>query len=242
MKKVTYAIALVLVLFGVGLGFTTKTQANSSGVGVFVQPEGLPQAGVLSEFRAVLNNSSNISSDAFYYIGVNDVVSSDLAAIEYYSQNAWRYTQFAVVNKLASAFVPFEGIENNQIRFRIYFNRGLPGVVSFWALNPNGQVLLSNSTPITVLPAGSNSYIYFKPEVLGISTGYIFTKDLKFGSTGLEVTELQSRLRAEGFFKLQPTGYFGSVTTAALRAFQRDRGLQETGTLNEGTRVALNYR
>ncbi|EDY44726.2 ErfK/YbiS/YcfS/YnhG superfamily protein [Streptomyces sp. SPB074] len=46
---------------------------------------------------------------------------------------------------------------------------------------------------------------------------------------------LQARLWSLGFFRQQPTGYFGEVTARALAAFQRDRGLGASGVLDAVT-------
>ncbi|SCD78598.1 Putative peptidoglycan binding domain-containing protein, partial [Streptomyces sp. DfronAA-171] len=42
-----------------------------------------------------------------------------------------------------------------------------------------------------------------------------------------------------GFFRQQPTGFFGDVTAQALAAFQRDRGLGASGVLDAATWARL---
>ncbi|MFE9485491.1 L,D-transpeptidase family protein [Streptomyces sp. NPDC006641] len=49
------------------------------------------------------------------------------------------------------------------------------------------------------------------------------------GSESGQVRELQARLRQIGHFDRSPTGYYGSVTVAAVRSFQDKRGLSRTG-------------
>ncbi|MCX0245632.1 L,D-transpeptidase family protein [Streptomyces drozdowiczii] len=49
------------------------------------------------------------------------------------------------------------------------------------------------------------------------------------GSEGKQVRELQARLRQIGHFDRSPTGYYGTVTVAAVRSFQGKRGLERTG-------------
>ncbi|AXE79745.1 L,D-transpeptidase family protein [Streptomyces atratus] len=49
------------------------------------------------------------------------------------------------------------------------------------------------------------------------------------GSEGKQVRELQARLRQIGHFDRSPTGYYGTVTVAAVRSFQGKRGLSRTG-------------
>ncbi|MFJ2266310.1 L,D-transpeptidase family protein [Streptomyces sp. NPDC087849] len=49
------------------------------------------------------------------------------------------------------------------------------------------------------------------------------------GSQGKQVRELQARLRQIGHFDRSPTGYYGTLTAAAVRSFQGKRGLSATG-------------
>ncbi|WUS98807.1 L,D-transpeptidase family protein [Streptomyces sp. NBC_00708] len=49
------------------------------------------------------------------------------------------------------------------------------------------------------------------------------------GAQGKQVRELQARLRQIGHFNRTPTGYYGTVTVAAVQSFQGKRGLSRTG-------------
>ncbi|MYQ77947.1 MULTISPECIES: L,D-transpeptidase family protein [unclassified Streptomyces] len=49
------------------------------------------------------------------------------------------------------------------------------------------------------------------------------------GAEGKQVRELQARLRQIGHFDRNPTGYYGTVTVAAVQSFQGKRGLERTG-------------
>ncbi|BBD62223.1 peptidoglycan-binding domain 1 [Nostoc sp. HK-01] len=62
---------------------------------------------------------------------------------------------------------------------------------------------------------------------------------LSEGSNGPEVTKLQQRLRDLGYFKMNPTGNFRSITKNAVIAFQRKAGLPATGVANAQTWDAL---
>lgn len=62
---------------------------------------------------------------------------------------------------------------------------------------------------------------------------------LSIGSSGSEVWTLQERLKELGYFDVDATGYFGSVTEAALIEFQTDAGLTPDGVYNEDTEKAL---
>lgn len=49
------------------------------------------------------------------------------------------------------------------------------------------------------------------------------------GAQSKQVRELQARLRQIGHFGRSPTGYYGTVTVAAVQSFQGKRGLSRTG-------------
>ncbi|MFC9426519.1 L,D-transpeptidase family protein [Streptomyces sp. NPDC056987] len=55
------------------------------------------------------------------------------------------------------------------------------------------------------------------------------------GSRSDQVRELQARLGQIGYFDRAPTGYYGSVTTGAVSAFQAKRGLPRTGATDTVT-------
>jgi len=57
------------------------------------------------------------------------------------------------------------------------------------------------------------------------ASAYTFTRNLTVGSTGADVTELQTGLKARGFLMVNPTGYFGNLTKAAVAAFQTANGV-----------------
>ncbi|WP_031506322.1 L,D-transpeptidase family protein [Streptomyces megasporus] len=65
---------------------------------------------------------------------------------------------------------------------------------------------------------------------------------LREGAEGKQVRELQARLRQAGHFDLNPTGYYGSVTTASVSAFQKRQGLPADGRVTQATWDALTAR
>ena len=84
--------------------------------------------------------------------------------------------------------------------------------------------------PASIAPEG---------EVLG-ATAYNFTRYLKRGDTGADVTELQTLLGTLGYFAGTPTGYFGPVTAAALMTYQASLGLEPVGFVGPKTLAFLN--
>ena len=64
------------------------------------------------------------------------------------------------------------------------------------------------------------------------------TRTLKHGMSGEDVKWLQFTLKKYGK-SLSGTGYFGDVTLAAVKAFQRDKGLTQDGMVGPATRAKL---
>lgn len=81
-------------------------------------------------------------------------------------------------------------------------------------------------TPVTAAPSAD--------------TKHVFTQFLHLTSSGAEVTALQQRLAALGYFSGSVTGYYGPATKAAVEKFQHTHGLTQAGYVGPGTRAALN--
>ena len=72
--------------------------------------------------------------------------------------------------------------------------------------------------------------------VLVISlTSVTFADTLKYGSKGPEVGKLQTKLKSLGYFKSNVTNYFGSVTKAAVKKFQKSKGIAADGIVGSQT-------
>ena len=65
---------------------------------------------------------------------------------------------------------------------------------------------------------------------------------LQFGDSNQRVEKLQNRLLELGLLKTNPTGYFGPFTQEAVVAFQRSRGLTDTGFVDRQTWERLGFR
>lgn len=60
------------------------------------------------------------------------------------------------------------------------------------------------------------------------------------GETGEQVTLVQSALKKAGLFNEEITGYFGNITRAAVKAFQREHALENIGAVGPRTATLLN--
>lgn len=67
-----------------------------------------------------------------------------------------------------------------------------------------------------------------------------FDTDLRFGMRSDKVQNLQTALKVKGFFTGETTTFFGLVTLASVRAYQKARGISATGYVGPLTRAALN--
>jgi len=67
----------------------------------------------------------------------------------------------------------------------------------------------------------------------------VFADVLKHGSEGEEVRKLQLELTNKGYFTAEATGYFGSLTEAAVIKFQIENNLADDGIVGPGTGKAL---
>jgi peptidoglycan hydrolase-like protein with peptidoglycan-binding domain len=66
------------------------------------------------------------------------------------------------------------------------------------------------------------------------------SRPLALGSTGADVTALQTLFAQQGLFATTPSGYYGPVTEAAVAAFQSKNGLDPVGSVGPKTRAILN--
>jgi hypothetical protein len=62
---------------------------------------------------------------------------------------------------------------------------------------------------------------------------------LREGSTGSDVRTLQAILRSRDYGSLKPTGVFDGLTTAAVKRFQQEAGLEVDGVVGPQTRPPL---
>ncbi len=116
-----------------------------------------------------------------------------------------------------------------------------------YTINNNNSTVTSRSGSshggATVASAGSVSSVSSAPattgRVLGASS-FRFSASLSTGASSDAVMELQNRLKAEGYFSAQATGYFGPLTLTAVKAYQTAKGIKATGFVGPLTIAELN--
>lgn len=65
------------------------------------------------------------------------------------------------------------------------------------------------------------------------------TSDLSVGMRGSAVTDLQTKLKAKGYYTYTVDGIFGQITKTAVQNFQKANGLSQTGVADSKTLSAL---
>lgn len=96
---------------------------------------------------------------------------------------------------------------------------------------------------VIVVNPSSSSVASATPSVSANS--YKFNNLLKIGSSGADVTALQKRLTSEGVYAGPISGYYGSLTKAAVENYQENNRIANSGTIGYGevgphTRASLN--
>ncbi len=106
----------------------------------------------------------------------------------------------------------------------------LPGFTSpIISTNPS-----TGGNPITIATVSTPT-----GEVLGVAV-FNFKRNMKIGSTGDDVQELQKYLISQGYLVLKnATKYFGPLTHNALKKWQKARGLPSTGFFGPMSRAEI---
>ena len=97
------------------------------------------------------------------------------------------------------------------------------------------------NTTVTTAPAATTPAPSTAPAVPSATiSAYHFTSYLALGTRGAAVTGLQNRLTTLGLYAGPITGYYGALTAAAVKKFQKAHGLEAVGSIGPRTRAALN--
>jgi hypothetical protein len=102
-------------------------------------------------------------------------------------------------------------------------------------------IAAATRTPPVIVPPPARP----QGAVLGASTVnktnvYKCMRSLNIGSSGIDVTELQKRLTADGFYAGPISGYFGPMTAAAVKKFQAKNNLEAVGNVGPKTCAHFN--
>ena len=110
----------------------------------------------------------------------------------------------------------------------------------------NAAGYASNTLAVPAFTVGSGVSAGGSSSDTGNSTGtgsaytYKFYNPLNLGSEGADVTALQKRLTAEGYYSGPANGRYGPLTQTAVKKYQKAHGLTQLGNVGPGTRASLN--
>ena len=94
-----------------------------------------------------------------------------------------------------------------------------------------GGIIPDDSTAGAKTDTGASSSVTEK---------FMFTKTLIYGATGDDVKKLQERLKTEGLYSGAIDGKFLTSTVVAVKAYQKSKGIIQTGNVGPLTITALN--
>lgn len=86
---------------------------------------------------------------------------------------------------------------------------------------------------------GDVAYVVGDTSVRVVEGDRPFFQDLTRGVTGWDVEQLQTALAEMGYLESRPDGDFGERTERAVKAWQDEQGVRETGTVAFGAVVAV---
>ena len=85
------------------------------------------------------------------------------------------------------------------------------------------------------------SFVFILSIFLPLFSFASFDTNLKYGTKGQTVSELQDFLQNQGFLTTKPNGYFGLGTLKAVKAFQKAQGIKPlSGYFGPVTRIKAN--
>lgn len=129
---------------------------------------------------------------------------------------------------------------NDLIVWTKHFSTFVTYTESPWSIASGGSGGTGGGIPSFIPPTTPTPTVTpVVGQVLGAAT-FNFAADLKIGSQGGDVTELQNRLTQEGVYSGPITGYFGQLTLKAVKAYQTKYGISQIGTVGPLTRAQLN--
>lgn len=121
-----------------------------------------------------------------------------------------------------------------HLHFQVRKTKKVPITVAGKHYIFDGNGLLNYNGTILEIVDYDNGYNGCVDPMPFFDAQFIFTKNLWMGQTNSDVLELQKRLG------VRQTGFFGSLTFAAVRAYQTAKSIIPTGFVGPLTRGALN--
>jgi hypothetical protein len=212
-------------------------------------------AGVDSSFK--LSNSYSTGTDSQLEVSMSNYQSTnDLVAVLNFSDANTKYvksvmfldksgwvklTPYQNGSDVLAKFISDTGFQSGNdrvISFRINFNSPKTYVLGFSLQDSMGKVVSSAAAPVNVIGKVLGESI--TPSNPAASPSGVFTRTLTYGVSGADVTALQNKLTAEGFYSGPITRFYGRLTQTAVRKYQTAHGITANGVVGPATLAALN--
>ena len=220
-----------LTITGIESGLETVTvcigPSNCNVVFVTVQPGSTTNNLALNQYSVLVNvgQSTNVSSNTSTIVTAVSNSSAVTASVSY-------------------GQVSIKGQNTGTATVTVCDAKNVCDQVYVTVQNPNIVPPVSNIATVVnpvVVPVVTNSNSTVVSPVVPAKASFVFTRLIKIGSVGSDVTELQKLLIAQGYLKgTSATGKFANLTKKALQLFQTKHGLANVGYTGPGTRAALN--
>ncbi|MBX4191679.1 MAG: peptidoglycan-binding protein [Candidatus Doudnabacteria bacterium] len=230
-SKITFLLTGLLFLPALG-----HAQINAS-----LNVNGKFSTGTDSQFSTEISDykaNGMISILTFADTNVNDIKSAS-----FQDKSGWvKLTPYQSGSDVIAKFVLDNALDTTNGKsstLRVNFKSPKTYVVGLSLQNANGQTLSSAASPLTVTG----------PKVLGDTISVpttpvvsdTFTRNLKYGSSGADVSALQSKLASEGYYNGPVTGFYGRLTQSSVKAYQLAKGIPgANGVVGPATLSVLN--
>ena len=125
--------------------------------------------------------------------------------------------------------------------FQRDYDLGADGVAGPRTLAKIAEAIAAKSGSATASPAPSGTPAPGATPAPTPAAGALdTTKTLRYGNSSEDVRKLQTALTTLGYFSGTATGYYGTQTTAAVKAYQAAKGLTADGIAGKKTLAAIN--
>ncbi|OGE79905.1 MAG: hypothetical protein A2660_00420 [Candidatus Doudnabacteria bacterium RIFCSPHIGHO2_01_FULL_45_18] len=222
MRK-SFFLSLIVLFFL--LQASAGQAANFARSAIIIPPNSHYFVGQTGEFIVDVINIGTLPKGAvFAQLTFDKALIHDVTSLEALVFSKWEPIPLSITGTDVVAQLNFNtgyGSVNERILpLRVNFSKSGSYLLGFDLIESQNRVLTSSTIPVKV----------GKAQILGALV-YRFQHNLRYGHVNNEVVELQKRLTQDGFFKGPQTGFFGTMTRNAVKAYQGAHGLSQTGVL-----------
>jgi hypothetical protein len=205
--------------------------ASASTIDASLNISGNFSTGSDSQFMVNLKNFQSLSG-AVSVLTVSDTLAKDIKSAYFLDKTGWvKLTPYQNGSDVIAKFTSdtgFDSVAGRSISMRINFNTPKTYILGYTLQTTMGKVLSSAAAPITVNGKVLGESI--TAPITSASSG-TFSRTLKYGSSGSDVTALQELLTSQGYYSGPITGFFGRQTQAAVKKYQTAHGISPANSV-----------